>query len=208
MTRYIIDPAQFTASQWEELYAASTLVPRKYETRDKAKQFTRGKKEILLAVAACRKRADEVLHIQDDEAWAKDLLDAAAVLEAALGPQRISRREASRRLRDLLTQDIYTDAPEYRDRVAEVEWLLPRVFGDPPRLTDAERLERAEEEVQHLIRRNARLATWGKITRERLAELTAAYGTRNKLYAKIHGVTIEAAWTHYANLLIMAGDGV
>ena len=40
---------------------------------------------------------------------------------------------ARARLYELLTSDIYTDAYEYADRVAEVRELLPVVFGSTPR---------------------------------------------------------------------------
>src|SRR5438128_5245089 len=44
MERYTIDPADFTDSQWTELYYATTIVPRSYESHTDAKPFKRDKK--------------------------------------------------------------------------------------------------------------------------------------------------------------------
>lgn len=50
--------------------------------------------------------------------------------EPLVGPaSQPSLKEAKARLYDILTSDIYTDAPEYADRVTEIYNLLPIVFG-------------------------------------------------------------------------------
>jgi len=131
MTRYEIDPANFTDSQWEELYNASTIMPRSYEARHTAKPFRRPRRYIELAIQNLTNRADEVRELHNEPAWAEDLRAAALHLRELIGPERLTKTQARARLYDLLTSDIYTDAPEYEDRVMEVHALLGVVFTSP-----------------------------------------------------------------------------
>jgi hypothetical protein len=129
-TRYEINPADFTDGQWEELYNASTIMPRTYEARHSAKPFKRPRKYIELAIQVCVNRAEDVRENDEDgPAWADDLIAASETLRSIIGPERITRKAASKRLYDLLQSDIFTDAYEYADRVTEVHSLLPLVFG-------------------------------------------------------------------------------
>ena len=57
--------------------------------------------------------------------WAADKDGRAEKLEALLPERPLTRKDAQRRLRDLLLSDIYTDAPEYADRVDEIRELIP-----------------------------------------------------------------------------------
>jgi hypothetical protein len=128
--RYTIDPANFTDGQWEEMVnATATLIPMRYEARHSAKPVKRPKKHIQLAIMAMRERADDVGERYDEASWVADLRAAADTLEALVGPRRWTKAEAKARLHGLLTSDIYTDAPEYAERVAEIHELLPLVFG-------------------------------------------------------------------------------
>jgi hypothetical protein len=134
--RFTIDPANFTDGQWEELYNASLIMPRTYEIRDKAKPFNRPRRYIDLAIHCCLNRCASIAdgelgpesHCGEDEEWIADLQGAADILRELIGEPYISRKDARDRLYDLLTSDIYTDAAEYADRVAEVHKLLPIVF--------------------------------------------------------------------------------
>lgn len=127
---YTIDPANFSDGEWEELYNASTIMPRTYEARWSAKPFKRSRKYIELAIEAVANRAEEVRVLYDDEpAWAADLQGAGEHLKALIGPRKISRKAATNRLLDLITSDIYTDAPEYASRVEEIYELIPIVFA-------------------------------------------------------------------------------
>ena len=127
MKRYAIDPAQFTDGEWEELYNASTITPRTMEARSSARPFHRPRKSIELAIECCINRADEVREMHDDDEWAEDLSNAALRLREILGPP--TRSQARARLYDLLTSDIYTDAPEYAARVSEIHDLIPLALG-------------------------------------------------------------------------------
>lgn len=130
MTRYTIDPAQFTEDEWAEFsLRTGTIVPQKHEFHADAKPFNRSRKQIHHAVVILRNRADEI-----DEGFAHNLeieacRGAAAKLEALIPAEKIGRKAAKARLYDLLTSDIYTDAPEYADRVSEIYDLIPLVFG-------------------------------------------------------------------------------
>lgn len=126
--RYTIDPANFTDGQWEELYENSTVVPRKYEQRDTAKPFNRPRHYIELAIQNLHNSV-EWAECGDDELRAKELTAAAGHLRSLIGPARITRKAARERLYSILTSDIYTDAPEYADRVEEIPALLSAVFG-------------------------------------------------------------------------------
>jgi hypothetical protein len=128
VSRYTIDPAAFTDGQWEELYNASTIMPRSYEARHTAKPFKRPRKYIELAIEAVTNRAGEIKDLHDDEEWASDLEQAAETLRDLIGPRRLTKKDARKRLRDLLYSDIYTDAPEYADRVEEIHDLIPLVL--------------------------------------------------------------------------------
>jgi len=136
MTRYVINPDRFTESQWVELCNVDTLVPRTYEQKHRAKPFSRSKKAIELAILCCHNKAQRILDGElgeeseagEDEGWANDLRGAAEVLEAIIGSPRLTRKQAKARLRDLLESDIYTDAPEYADRVEEIHRLIPMVL--------------------------------------------------------------------------------
>lgn len=133
MKRYTIDPKDFTEGQWVEIYNASTIMPRTYERKLEAKPFKRPRKHIELAIMCLVNKADYVLeggfgpenHAGENEEWAEELRQAAGSLRQVIGQRHVSRKEAQARLRDLLTQDIYTDAPEYADRVSEIYDLLP-----------------------------------------------------------------------------------
>lgn len=127
-TRYTIDPASFTEGQWEELYNASTIMPRSYEALHSAKPFKRPRKYIELAIENVLNRAEEIRNLHDDEPWALDLEGAADVLKALVGPPRLTKKQAQARLHNLLYSDIYTDAPEYANRVEEIHNLIPIVF--------------------------------------------------------------------------------
>lgn len=85
MTRYTIDPANFTDGQWEEFYNASTIMPRTYEARHNAKPFRRPKKYIRLSIEALYNRASEVRDVHSDEPWAADLEAAAETLSNLIG---------------------------------------------------------------------------------------------------------------------------
>lgn len=136
--RYTIDPADFTDTEWGELYYASQITPRRYEFRDDAKPFRRTKKQIRLAIMCAENKAESIslglLGKEDepgqDAEWIQSLESAAKKLRLLIGPDRISKRSAKLRLYELLTSDIYTDAPEYSARVEEIHELLPVVFGN------------------------------------------------------------------------------
>jgi hypothetical protein len=139
MKRITIDPASFTDGQWEEFYNASGLMPRSYEARRNAKPFRRARYQIETAVQVLTNRAAEVMAMHDDQQWTDDLTAAADTLQELLGPPRFpTRSEASQRLRQLLNSDIYTDAPEYADRVQEIFDLMPIVFDKPRKRKPAE----------------------------------------------------------------------
>lgn len=128
--RFTIDPANFTDGQWEELYNASTIMPRTYEARRNAKPFKRPRKYIELAIPAVTNRVSEIYAIHDDRKWADDLRAAAELLGELIGPARYTKDGARKRLYDLLTSDIYTDALEYADRIDEIRELVPLVLGE------------------------------------------------------------------------------
>jgi len=84
--RFTIDPANFTTGQWEELYNASTIMPRTYESHSTAKPFKRPHRYIALAIECVLNRADEVEDKDEDgEAWAADLRGAADHLRELIG---------------------------------------------------------------------------------------------------------------------------
>ncbi len=120
MKRFAIDPSDFSHGQWDELAAHGTLVPAKNGFWTNAKPFNRSKKQIVLMIEILENKAQ---HIRDgglgpedrpgqDEEWILDLHAAADQLRVVIGEKPINRKEVRDRLYDLLTSDIYTDAPE------------------------------------------------------------------------------------------------
>ncbi len=125
---FTIDPADFSDGAWEEMYNASTIMPRTMENRDRARPFKRSKKYITLAIQVITNRVEEVSFLYKDNDWVADLEEAAETLRKLIGPEKVTKKAATDRLYDLLTSDIYTDAEEYEDRVGEIHHLIPIVF--------------------------------------------------------------------------------
>ncbi len=148
MAKFTVNPNDFSQSQWEELYNAADLL--KVELHHKAKPFKATRDAIEQAAHSCRTKAQGVLNgelgIEGNEGeWADDLTEAAGVLESYIGIggpcvtcgkrcnvegicPKCDRAEKIARLKDLLTQDVYTDAHEYADRVDEIRDLVAEVL--------------------------------------------------------------------------------
>ncbi len=95
-----VDPTDFTPSQWREVFYCSELIPRQFgncsgDSHEEAKPFDATCDDIAQAALCCRNKAegledgtsvlcspgdDDV----DEEEWADELNEAAAVLEGYL----------------------------------------------------------------------------------------------------------------------------
>jgi hypothetical protein len=90
---FTISPADFTDGEWVELYNASTLMPRTYEVREKAKPFNRSHGVIAIAIDCCVAKAERILdgeldpenHAGENEEWASELRDVATKLSHLIG---------------------------------------------------------------------------------------------------------------------------
>lgn len=87
-----VDPFDFRASEWEELWNATEefgFIPPNEdrspaEAHHNAEAFDALRDEVKKAIAACRARAAEVA-AEEDRAWEADLVSAAETLEGYLG---------------------------------------------------------------------------------------------------------------------------